>query len=59
MKTIHLQLLTSMSFCTMTEDRIAVKGGSDEPLDDGDEAEDDDAGGDEMDSFGMIGLPKQ
>ena len=48
-----------MSFCTMTDDRIAVKGGSDEPLDDGDEAEDDDAGGDEMASFGMIGLPKQ
>ena len=41
----------------LIDERIAVKGGSDDPRDEGDEADDDVAGGDDKASFGMIGLP--
>ena len=51
-------VLVLLSFDTFADVRIAVKGGSDEPLDEWEEADDDDAGGDDIASFGMIGLPK-
>ena len=55
---LYFPILVLFSFDTFSEVRIAVKGGSDEPRDEWEEAEDDDAGGDDIASFGMIGLPK-
>ena len=50
-------LLVSMSLWVLIDERIAVKGGSDDPREEGDEADDEVPGGDDMASFGMIGLP--
>ena len=55
---LSFPMLVLFSFDTFTDVRIAVKGESDEPLDEWEDAEDDDAGGDDIASFGMIGLPK-
>ena len=55
---LYFPILVLFSFDTFADVRIAVKGGSEEPRDEWEEAEDDDAGGDDIASFGMIGLPK-
>ena len=45
------------SFWLSTEVRIAVRGGSDDPWEEGEDGDEDAPGGDDMASFGTIGVP--